>query len=110
MSERSHKLKKIPMVRTRGRRAGTVREFRKETNDELLRKSEQKTGFVRLNLALRIRDTDTGNYAGWQGSSLIVDAPSVEKAKEFNSALRSAVLRICQEHGLTLPSAIVMEK
>ena len=84
------------------RRPGTIRQRRKESNQQIMQDSILHRGSICINIPLRIKHALTGTYAGWHGAALTLDAPSIEKAREFRSKLQEAVLRISQELGLTM--------
>lgn len=103
------KLSKIPILRTSGKKAGTIRQVRRETNDEILLKAFEKRGFIRIHLGLKLLHPETNQYCGWKGANLVVEAPSIPKAREFRDALPGAVYELAKKLGLEMPGAVIVE-
>lgn len=113
------RVKKIPIERIESggmRKDGWVRKgnkkvrhLRKESNNDLLTQAYNHRGSIRLNILLRIKHWETGNYAGWNGSAIMVDAASPAKATEFYAEFKKAVVEVAQRLGMDLPGAIVVE-
>ena len=87
----------------------TIRMHRKETNNDLLTEAYNRSGRIRLNVMLRIKHWETGNYSGWNGSAIMIDAPTPAKANEFYAELRKSVVEAVKRIGCELPGAILVE-
>jgi|ERR1700688_1027007 len=73
---------------------------RKASNFEVMRDSFQKFGDVRIRLSLTMRSED-GVYLGFNNTSIIVVAPTIEAAQAFPEKLRDAVAKLIEELGMT---------
>ena len=101
----SRRLKTIPRLenpKRSHRRAGTIRHQRQESNEAIMHEAMLYHGRVRLNITIRILHPHTRTYAGWHGSAVTVDAPSISTAKDLRGKIHDAISSISRELGLSL--------
>jgi hypothetical protein len=93
---------RVPLIHIEpGRR---VSEIRKATNEEILRDTIAKRGYVKLNVSLCIQYGD--GYAGYQGASTTIIVPTLELAEEFPERLREAIKKLAAVMGLEVSAKV----
>ena len=100
-------LEKVPVRR----KDGSIRQYRKETNDQILARNVEQYGFAQLSMSLRIYDRERTWMVGYQGANVTVNAKTIEAARRFRDAIRVAAARICEtDPELEMPDAIIYKE
>ena len=74
-------------------------QVRKLSNFEILRDAFEKYGKITLRIYLSIK-SERGAFDGFHGTTILIEAPSVEVAQEFPQKLRDAVAKVAEELGM----------
>jgi hypothetical protein len=93
--KRNAGVRKTPIMVTK-HGAAHIKEVRRETNDQIMRECLNTRG----NIVLRVQPSlkkGNGQYYGWHGGSIIVEAPGVEKANLFVKRLQESIADIARE-------------
>ncbi len=108
-------IKKLPVIvpghkgTGRGEHYGNphTKLVRRQTNDQLLRESLNARAFVRLRVQPTIQSIN-GNYYGWNGGAVTVEADSFEAANTFVERLRKSIVDIATDLKLTAKANAVI--
>lgn len=103
---------KIHVGGNRGRIMRTTREFRKDTNQEIVQDAVNKRGFARLSVFVKVRSEKNPGlgYLGYHGASISIDVPSFEMSEQFVLRLKQSVISLAQEMKLGLPNTVIVER
>lgn len=99
MAKRITRVRKIPILAEKSGKPH-IKMVRRQNNDQVMQEFFSARGYVRLRLQPAIQALN-GNYNGWQGSGITIETPTPDKATEFVQAMHNAVIKICQDLGLT---------
>ena len=103
---------KIHVGGNRGRIMRTTREFRKDTNQEIVQDAVNKRGFARLSVFVKVRSEKNPGlgYLGYHGASIAVDVSSFENSELFVQRLKEAVIAIARDMKAGLPNTVIVER
>lgn len=104
--KRNPGIRKTPIMVTK-RGAPHIKELRRETNDQIMRECLNARGNVVLRIQPSLKKAN-GQYYGWHGGSIIVEAPGIDKANQFVTRLQQAIADIARDLELVARQSSVL--